>query len=257
MNTYKIRRIALFVLLAIPALLSYPVLASMKQTADVHTTVTYAYSDLKYLIQAVTHTGAQIETVSLRAKASIAAPQTEEEKQSLLRAFGISEWKKEIHRSIHSYIGETKDGTTQVRIQLRFSPDKVNEGRAGDLSIEITGKEQQMEEMEQKLRTYLKNGVIRTELPQIMSCVRGFYSGKLENDLQNEKTSRILAELDGKIVERLNEETVQSTSAYSPLLSTMIHTKDQPMNMQVATHYSQYQNRTTITVGTPIITAEY
>lgn len=257
MKTYTIWKITLLIVLAVPALLAYPVLASMKQAPDVYTTVTHARSDLDHLMEAVRQTGAQIEMVSLRVKTSIPALQTEEKQQSLLKTFGISAWKKEAQERVLSYRGEIKDGTIQVKIHVSFSPERVNEGGKGDLSIEIMGKEQQVEELEQRLRTYLKNDVIRTELPQIMSCVRGFYSGKLKNDLQTEKTSRILAKLDGKIVESLSEETIQSISAYSPLLSTMIRTNHQPMNVQVATHYSQYQNRTTITAGTPIITAEY
>ncbi|BAU26485.1 TATA-box binding protein [Aneurinibacillus soli] len=257
MKIYTVWKMILLVLLGVSALMVYPVVASMTETSDVDTAITHARNDLERLMQATRQTGAQVDTVSLRAKASFPALDTEEEQQKFLRKFGIPVWQQDVKDSIYSYTGEKKDGTIQLKIHVSFSSDKGVKKNNSDLSMEVTGEEKQVTEMEQELHTYLKSNGIRSELLQIMSCVRGFYSGKLKNDLQIEKTSRILAELNGKIVESLTEETIQSTSAYSPLLSTMIRTNHQPMNVQVATHYSQYQNRTTITVGTPIITAEY
>lgn len=257
MKIYTVWKMTLLVLLGISALLVYPVVASMKELSDTDAAITHARADLEHLIQATRKTDAQVETVSLRVKTSLPALTTEEEQQKFLRTFGIPVWQHDVTKAVHSYAGEKKTGNIAMKVNVSFSDGQEGKENSCHLSMEVTGEAKHVAEMEQVLHMYLKNNGIESELLQIMSCVRGFYSGKLKNDLQIEKTSQILAELNGKIVESLTEETIQSTSAYSPLLHTMIRTNHQPMNVQVATHYSQYRNRTTITVGTPIITTEY
>jgi hypothetical protein len=94
-------------------------------------------------------------------------------------------------------------------------------------------------------------------IPQISTCVRGMYSVKLSVDQQEGKILSIFRTLHAKELERLQDETVVSISGYTPAWKPFIALNGKTkMNLQVATHRGS-QSGTWITVGTPIITAEY
>lgn len=64
--------------------------------------------------------------------------------------------------------------------------------------------------------------------------------------------------LGAKTVEALDEETFVSVSAYNPAWSPVLKTKENKMNVQVALRQEErLGGRTTVTIGTPIITTEY
>jgi hypothetical protein len=94
-------------------------------------------------------------------------------------------------------------------------------------------------------------------IPQISTCVRGMYSVKLSVDQQEGKILAIFRALHAMELERLRDDTVVSISGYTPAWKPFIALNDKTkMNLQVATHRDS-QSGTWITVGTPIITAEY
>lgn len=94
-------------------------------------------------------------------------------------------------------------------------------------------------------------------VPQFSTCIRGLYSDKLSVDQQESKILSIFAALQTHELERLADDSVVSISGYTRLWQPHIMLNDQKMNLQVATDQDTATGGTLITVGTPIITAEY
>jgi hypothetical protein len=221
-----------------------------------------SFDDLRSLTDAVKTTGANVTEVQFRMKWSDMRFKSIEEAEAfrsqLAKKVGIASWDEASQSSVEVYQGHGKTSAgadVEVYVSLSSSTSK-NEARIG-LSLQIRGKEYQVNSMATMTEDVLRIVVNRTDLPQISSCARGFFNGKLENDLQKQKIGQVLARFDAKVVEKLEEEMVLSYSAYSPLLSTKITTDHKAMNLQIATHTNTIKHQTTLTLGTPIITTEY
>ncbi|RAK20423.1 TATA-box binding protein [Anoxybacillus vitaminiphilus] len=92
--------------------------------------------------------------------------------------------------------------------------------------------------------------------PSLFSCVKGEFSDKMKGVLFN-KANHFLAEFQAKPFEALQEETFVSISAYTELWGNALPGKNQLMNIQLALRNTGLGEKTTIVVGTPIITIEY
>lgn len=94
-------------------------------------------------------------------------------------------------------------------------------------------------------------------LPQFNTGLRASFNGILNKGLQKEVIAFILSHMNATVVEKMQDETVQSVSAYSTDIKNAIRTKGIKMNLQVATHADSNRNQTRLTIGKPIITEEY
>lgn len=93
--------------------------------------------------------------------------------------------------------------------------------------------------------------------PKIFSCVTGTYGDKMVVDLYSQANELVRA-FSGVSVEELKEETFVSLSAYTEQWEQAIYTGHQhKMNLQVALRTEGLGSKTTVTIGTPIITSEY
>ncbi|MBA4536657.1 YwmB family TATA-box binding protein [Bacillus aquiflavi] len=90
----------------------------------------------------------------------------------------------------------------------------------------------------------------------IFSCIKGEFSDRIEKALSR-KANKFLTILDGEEIEALSEDSFVSVSAYTPLLGEVISNETNKMNLQLALRTEGLGARTTIVVGTPIITVEY
>lgn len=93
--------------------------------------------------------------------------------------------------------------------------------------------------------------------PKINSCIQGNINGRLNNDQQFVLLENILTNLDANEVEKFDSSLVKSISAYSSKIGYYIWTGKEKMNIQVATHVDHLNEKTVLTMGTPIITIEY
>lgn len=93
--------------------------------------------------------------------------------------------------------------------------------------------------------------------PQISTCIKGFYSDRIESTERNQLIQRIFASVNAGEIEGIRSELITSVSGYSPLSKEYIKTNEKRMNLQVAMHYDAYQKKTRILVGSPIVTIEY
>ncbi|MBY6037315.1 YwmB family TATA-box binding protein [Fictibacillus nanhaiensis] len=93
--------------------------------------------------------------------------------------------------------------------------------------------------------------------PKIFSCVTGTYGDKMVVDLYSQANELVQA-FSAVSVEELREETFVSLSAYNEQWEQAIYTGQQhKMNLQVALRTEGLGSKTTVTIGTPIITSEY
>lgn len=90
----------------------------------------------------------------------------------------------------------------------------------------------------------------------IFTCVKGEFSDTINKTLPN-SINRLLSLFQAEKIESLEEKDFISTSAYSPLFADSIKNNDKEMNVQIGMRSEGLGARTTLVVGTPIITIEY
>jgi hypothetical protein len=89
--------------------------------------------------------------------------------------------------------------------------------------------------------------------PTLFSCIKGDTSDTIGPQTVN----NLLSIFNAKEIEALKEETFMSVSAHSPLFAEPIQNKKNNMNLQIGVRQNGLGEKTTIVVGTPIITIEY
>ncbi|MFC0475821.1 YwmB family TATA-box binding protein [Robertmurraya beringensis] len=92
--------------------------------------------------------------------------------------------------------------------------------------------------------------------PTIFSCIKGEFSDKMNKSLPD-TVNRLLTQFKAEEIESLDENNFVSSSAYSPMLSETLTSNQKEMNLQVGLRTQGLGAKTTLVVGTPIITIEY
>lgn len=94
-------------------------------------------------------------------------------------------------------------------------------------------------------------------VPQISTCIKGLLADKMKDGETNALISKVFGKVNAKEVEGVRSDIVSSVSGYSPLTKDYIVTNGNKMNLQVAVHYDEQQQKTRVLVGSPIVTIEY
>jgi hypothetical protein len=94
------------------------------------------------------------------------------------------------------------------------------------------------------------------EKPTIFSCMKGTVGDKIDTALPS-TAKHLLSVFNAKEIEALKEETFMSVSANSPMFTGSIDNQRDNMNLQIGIRSEGLGTKTTIVVGTPIITIEY
>ncbi|WP_226527965.1 YwmB family TATA-box binding protein [Metabacillus niabensis] len=94
------------------------------------------------------------------------------------------------------------------------------------------------------------------ENPTIYACIEGMVGDKMEEVL-NETMVELLTAFNAKPIEELTEQDFLSVSAKTSLWEDYIPTKEDKMNIQIALRSDGMGDKTTVVIGTPIITSEY
>jgi hypothetical protein len=92
--------------------------------------------------------------------------------------------------------------------------------------------------------------------PTNFSCMKADISDKIVKSLTS-TSDQWLKAFNAKEIESLKETEFVSISAASPLFAETIQTKNEKMNLQIAIRSNGLGAKTTLVVGTPIITIEY
>lgn len=90
----------------------------------------------------------------------------------------------------------------------------------------------------------------------IFSCLIGEFNDKMNTSLPF-TVNRLLDSFQATEIEKINEPDFIATSAYSPLFNEGIVSNQDDMNLQLGVRTNGLGAKTTIVVGTPIITIEY
>ena len=216
-------------------------------------------NDSELLIKSFTETNAEVEAYWL----SVGQPYLqftgdndllENGKQlSEVLELPVSTILKDINNQlIYHTIGTWGKGT-EIELQLKRVSNQDNRTY---LIFRLKGQEsvEDLSEFYSKLDSKLQQIQIT---PVINACIQGFINDKLNNDQQFVLIKGILESLQASEIEQLDTALVKSISAYTPKLNNSIITGGQKMNLQVASHVNNLDNKTILTLGTPIITIEY
>lgn len=144
-------------------------------------------------------------------------------------------------------------------VQLRYEVTGVPKNGSFDtyVVLQLSGSLQTLLYIEQIQETFANALSKANFIPQISTCIRGMYNVNMSVDQQEGKILSIFNTLQATELERLQDETVVSISGHTPMWEPFIALNGQKMNLQVATHRDSNNAGTWVTVGTPIITAEY
>ena len=85
----------------------------------------------------------------------------------------------------------------------------------------------------------------------------GYKAGKLSKIDTQKNMKAITNSLKAKKVEEIIEDSYYSTTLYTPLISQKIQYQNKAINLQIASRYSEYDDRTYLWIATPLITYTY
>jgi hypothetical protein len=88
--------------------------------------------------------------------------------------------------------------------------------------------------------------------PTLFSCMKGEVSDRIDKALP-----KLMSIFHANKIEALKEDTFMSVSAFSPMFSESIENKRNNMNLQIGIRSEGLGAKTTVVIGTPIITIEY
>lgn len=89
------------------------------------------------------------------------------------------------------------------------------------------------------------------------TCIIGTFDGQLSSEKKIEKISQAIGRIQGSKVEGLIDPSVVSFSIYTPNIDRYIYTGNNKMNLNISMRYNEYEGKTYIWMGTPIITVGY
>jgi hypothetical protein len=93
--------------------------------------------------------------------------------------------------------------------------------------------------------------------PRISTCLIGWLDGKLMDGESQDLLKSAFSAIDGVIVDKLVQDQYVSVTGFSSAITDYLQVGGKKMNINMAVRYSQYDNRTYVIIGSPIITREY
>lgn len=93
--------------------------------------------------------------------------------------------------------------------------------------------------------------------PQISTCLIGWLDGKLMSGEWHNSLNNAFFAIDAIIVDKLTAEQFVSYTGFSSEIGSWLQVGGKKINVNMAMRYNQYENRTYVTIGSPIITREY
>lgn len=93
--------------------------------------------------------------------------------------------------------------------------------------------------------------------PHISTCLIGWLDGKLRSEEWHKTLSDAFTVIDAQIVDKLTAEHFVSYTGFSSKIEECLQVGDKKINVNMAMRYRQFDNRTYVTIGSPIINREY
>ncbi len=226
-----------------------------------------AASSYEPLHAAMLATGAKVEEWNIHAwvklpDAQLSDAQLENLVEEVMRELGgetleyqlIHQQGKERHIAQAEAISSTFHILTVAQVIVpRVRMDQVE----GYLVINMEGKVDEnisVQEMQEKIRRIIeKNG----HSPQINTCLIGWLDGKLRDGEWRNSLQNALTITHARNINQIETEHFVSCTGFTPEIAEWLQVGDVPINLNIAMHYSRYDGRTYVTIGSPMITREY
>ncbi len=163
---------------------------------------------------------------------------TETFSSSQLVAYGKDENDNLITVVLYSYFDKEKSsGETSIVMDITRDKDYTK-----------------IKEIIKNIDNLYKSYNIKTE---ITYCIIGTFRAELNRDNMLKKATRVLSVANGEKIEGLVEDDIVSISAYSPNIDRFIYTGNKKMNLNIALSNNEYEGKTYIIMGYPIIAIGY
>ena len=94
-------------------------------------------------------------------------------------------------------------------------------------------------------------------LARVNTCLVGWLDGKLEEDERAAKLRAAFKAVNASVLSSFSYSHGVSFTGFTPLVSESLLVGKDQVNLNIAIRYSQFDNRTYVMVGSPIITREY
>ena len=216
------------------------------------------------LLQVLEEAGAMGLEGQVRLRAALGQVQSPEEWQEQAEAWAYRLDIPQVNTQVNTVISKSssllsyRTETSREGVQIRYGVTGVSNNGLYDtyLVVQLSGSPKSLQDVDSVRENFVKALEEADLNPQISTCVRGMYNVKMSVDRQEGRILSIFRTLEAQELERLHDETVVSISGYTQLWEEFIPLHGEKMNLQVATHRSSDKG-TFITIGTPIITAEY
>jgi hypothetical protein len=146
---------------------------------------------------------------------------------------------------------------TPFQEKIKFVATSTNQSIQGYLIYEVNGQAWagQTERFLTKDLPLRISNIFRVK-PTIFSCIKAEIDGKMVSSL-SETTTELLKAFEAKEIESITENSFVSVTAASPFFSESLKRERESMNLQFALRTEGMGAKTTLVVGTPIITIEY
>ncbi len=234
------------------------VFADQQSKQDLHST----QKSLEQLMNAMKETGARAERIQLHyGNVHETYDHVEEAKDFAVRLgmeIGLTEKAGTANQQATEFRFERLENDVHTELRVMVIPSHTQPGQWDSyVMVKLNAEPKDLSALQNQLSRVYKVLEGMEIIPQFNSCVQGIVSDKLENDVQLEQMNKLLDLLGAEVVEKVEDPTVKSFSAYSSQLPYHIFTNGKKMNVQAGIHVDRLHQITRITIGTPIITIEY
>lgn len=191
-----------------------------------------------------------------------------EKMENLQTADAVKKYTKELEASLPDWQWTTNSSAKHLETMavldteeqtetLKIVSTPINKKVQTYVIYEVKGSSWKAES-EKKISSLLNSRIsdIFHENTTIFSCLKGEFNDRIDETLP-EEINHLLAAFHAKEIEALNEENFISASAHSTLFGNVLQTNGKDMNLQIGIRNQGLGEKTTVVVGTPIITIEY
>lgn len=219
------------------------------------------------LVRAMEATGAQVEEFSINSWAQLPpGPRSDEQLgeivQQIMMELGVTptnyqltQYQKNAQRIVQA-TGKVSD--LHILTAMQSLPSKVANGeKEYYLIITIEGQKTanlSVNHLQGEIRRITKKNGAQSH---ISTCLIGWLNGTLRDGKQQDLLQHAYQVVDAKIVHKLETENLISYTGFTSKLMEWLQVGSEKVNLNMAMRYSGYDNRTYITIGSPIITREY
>ncbi|MCM3163804.1 YwmB family TATA-box binding protein [Metabacillus litoralis] len=220
-----------------------------------HIGATERQSKLLQIAKGMEHQDIDIKEWSLYAKQVVSNKSIGEVKQ-MTDQYRQFNWTFSEDDNVHKAIGVYNNREKNVTEKLQILNTLTNNQSQSYILYEVKGVNSQKNW--NNINEYFQTNAfdIFHEKPTTFACMAGIINDNMEGVL-NQKSKNLLKEFEAKPVEQLQEPDFLSVSAKTPIWEDTIPTDENNMNIQIALRTDGLGGKTTVVIGTPIITSEY